>query len=263
VVTPSLATSPATVVPGRPFDVTLRFAVAPDAPAFTEDYTVFVHFIDADDKMVGTADHDPPTPTRAWKPASTVEYTQSIFAPASRYRGAALVVVGLYSRSSGERVPLAGDVFEPRAVTVGKLEIRDEVDPYAVSFDQGWHAVETDRAAGLEWRWSTKSGALSFPNPRRSAELVLGFDQPAQAFPVPQHVEVKLGDAVVDAFDLTPGVAALRRISLDGAQLGDGQTVVVRVVTDKTFIPADVAALQSSDTRQLGVRVFRAYVEPK
>jgi hypothetical protein len=34
-------------------------------------------------------------------------------------------------------------------------------------------------------------------------------------------------------------------------------------VADKTFVPAKFASLQSSDTRQLGVRVFRAFVQPK
>jgi hypothetical protein len=28
-------------------------------------------------------------------------------------------------------------------------------------------------------------------------------------------------------------------------------------------VPADVPALRSSDARELGIRVFRAYVEPK
>jgi len=34
-------------------------------------------------------------------------------------------------------------------------------------------------------------------------------------------------------------------------------------VSDKTFVPARLAALESTDTRQLGVRVFRALVQPK
>jgi hypothetical protein len=39
--------------------------------------------------------------------------------------------------------------------------------------------------------------------------------------------------------------------------------VQVTVVADKTFVPARIARLQSPDDRQLGIRVFRAYVEPK
>jgi len=55
----------------------------------------------------------------------------------------------------------------------------------------------------------------------------------------------------------------VRKIALNPDRLGDGQTVELAVVPDKTFVPARLAALQSTDTRQLGVRVFRAFVQPK
>jgi hypothetical protein len=37
----------------------------------------------------------------------------------------------------------------------------------------------------------------------------------------------------------------------------------MRVAVDRTFVPASLPAMRSSDNRELGVRVFRAYVEPK
>jgi hypothetical protein len=55
----------------------------------------------------------------------------------------------------------------------------------------------------------------------------------------------------------------VRKIALSQSQLGDGQSVELAVVPDKTFVPARLAALQSTDIRQLGVRVFRAFVQPK
>jgi hypothetical protein len=79
----------------------------------------------------------------------------------------------------------------------------------------------------------------------------------------PQTIQVKLGDSVVDTFRLVTGPPELHRISLTQSQLGNGQTVDIAVVSDKTFVPAKMAALKNGDTRQLGVRVFRAYVEPK
>ena len=263
VATPSLMVSPATVAAGRPIELAFRFAVAPDAPPFKEDYTVFVHVVNQDDKMIGAEDHDPPTPTREWKPGSTVEYTRSTWAPTTRYVGAATFVIGLYSRSTGERLPLAGEPFEPGAVRVGSFEMRERADPYAVVFRDGWNAPESPRGSGIEWRWSMKSGTLSFPNPKRDAELVLQVDQPNAVFEFPQHVEIRMGESVVDAFDLEPDHTELRRISLRQAELGEGETVELAIVSDKTLVPAKVAELQSADTRQLGIRVFRAYVEPK
>jgi len=263
VVTPSVTVSPSVVASGGPVQLALKFAVAPDAPAFKENLTVFVHVVDADGRMIGSFDHDPPQPTQSWKPGSTVEYTQPGFAPTSRYVGAATLVAGLYSRATGERVPLAGEAVERRAVKVGSLELRERSDPLAVVFREGWHPVEVRREAGLEWRWSTKSARLSLPNPRRASDLVLDLDQPHAIFPIAQHVEVRVGESVVDAFDLEPGARQVRRIALEPSALGDAEIVELEVVCDKTFVPSKVAELQSSDTRQLGIRVFRAFVEPK
>jgi hypothetical protein len=246
-----------------PFELDVRFAVAPDAPPFKEDYTVFVHVLDDEGRMIGAADHSPPTPTREWKPGSTIEYKHSDYAPISDYVGDAVFVVGLYSTSSGERLPLAGEVVEPRAVKAGSFELRDRSEPYAVIFREGWHPAESPKGSGVEWRWSSKSGRLTFANPKRDAELTLELDQPSKIFEVVQHVEIRLGDAVVDDFDLEPGTPMVRRIALSQSQLGDSDDVEVAVVSDKTFVPAKFAGLRSSDIRQLGVRLFRAFVQPK
>jgi hypothetical protein len=254
VATPSLTVSPAVVASGSPMTLQLRFEVAPDAPAFTEDYTVFVHVLDEDGRMIGAADHLPPTPTHEWKGGSTIEYEQSAFAPTSDYVGKATVVVGLYSPATGARLPLAGEALEPRAVSVGSFEMRERADPYAVVYADGWHVREAPRGTGLEWRWSAKAGTLRFPNPKRRAELVVELDQPNA---------VRIGEQVVDEFDLAPGPSMLRRIALGPAELGDADLVDVTVVADKTLVPAEIADLRSDDTRRLGVRVFRAYLEPK
>jgi hypothetical protein len=246
-----------------PVELDVRFAVAADAPPFEKDYTVFVHVVDDAGRMIGAIDHLPPTPTRQWKAGSTVEYKHAGYAPVSDYVGNASFVVGLYLEGSGERLPLAGEVVEPRAVKAGTFEMRERSEPYVVIFREGWHAPESPSGSGLEWRWSTKSGRLTFANPKRDALLTLELDQPNNVFPVPQYVEVRMGETVIDGFDLEPGSPFVRKISLDQGLLGESQDVDLSVVSDKTFVPAKFAGLQSSDTRQLGVRVFRALVQPK
>ena len=259
----SVAVTPGVVASGMPVELDVKFAVAADAPPFQEDYTVFVHVVDDDGRMIGAVDHAPPTPTKEWKAGSTIEYKHADYAPISDYVGDATVVVGLYSKSSGERLPLAGEAIEPRAVKAGSFEIRERSEPYAVVFREGWHPAEAPKGSGVEWRWSTKSSTLTFANPKRDVDLTLELDQPNKVFSVPQHVEIRLGDAVVDDFDLEPESPLVRKIALSQSQLGDGQSVELAVVPDKTFVPARLAALQSTDTRQLGVRVFRAFVQPK
>ena len=259
----SVSVSPAVVASGMPVELDVKFAVAPDAPPFQEDYTVFVHVVDDDGRMIGTVDHSPPTPTKEWKAGSTIEYKHTDYAPVSDYVGDATFVVGLYSKASGERLPLAGEAVEPRAIKAGSFEMRERTEPYMVVFREGWHAPEAPKGSGVEWRWSTKSGALTFVNPKHDVELTLELDQPNNVFSVAQHLEIRMGDSVVDDFDLEPGAVMVRRIALDQSQMGDAQTVELAVVPDKTFVPARLAALQSTDTRQLGVRVFRAFVQPK
>ena len=259
----SVTVRPSVVASGMPLELEVRFAVAPDAPPFKEDYAVFVHAIDDDGRMIGTADHLPPTPTREWKAGSTIEYTHSAYAPVSDYVGDVTFVVGLYSMASGERLPLSGEAFGPRAVKAGTVEMRERFEPFAVMFGDGWHPPESPEGSGVEWRWSTKSGRLTFVNPKQDVELTLELDQPNPVFEVAQHIEIRLGETVVDDFDVEPGPPLVRRIMLTQSQLGEGQRVDLAVVSDKTFVPAKFASLQSSDIRQLGVRVFRAFVQPK
>jgi hypothetical protein len=253
---------PAEVTAGRPVDLTLRFRVAPDAPAFTEDYRVFVHFMTDAGELIGTDDHQPPTATREWMPGSTLEYTRSTFAPVTRYAGRASVSVGLYSPATGERLPLEGESSEPGAIRVASLELRQPADPYAVDFEAGWNAPESPEGSGLEWRWSTKVGTLSFPNPKQDVTLVLLMDR-ADSGGGPLQVEVRVGETPVDAFDLESTALELRRIAVAQSVLGSGPAVQAEIRVDRTFVPSSIPELRSGDGRELGVRVFRAYVEPK
>jgi hypothetical protein len=93
-------------------------------------------------------------------------------------------------------------------------------------------------------------------------QLAMEFAVAPDAPPFTEDYTVSV-HAVVDDFDLEPGPPVVRRISLGQSQLGDGQDVELAVVSDKTFVPAKLAGVRSSDARQLGVRVFRAFVQPK
>jgi len=263
VATPSVTLSRQDAAVGSPIDVTYRFVVAADAPAFAEDYTVFVHVLDRDREQMWGDDHQPPTPTTQWKPGSTIEYTRTMFVPKFPYVGEAWMEVGLYSTKSGERLPLAGENTGARSIRVASFNMQLQANALFIVFRDGWHDAEAAGEAGLEWQWSKKQGILSFRNPKQDALFMIELDQPARAFAEPQKVEIKVGPSVVDSFDLPPGRRELRRIPLSAAQFGTGETVDMAVVVDKTFVPASIPQLKSLDPRELGVRVFRAFVEPK
>jgi hypothetical protein len=67
----------------------------------------------------------------------------------------------------------------------------------------------------------------------------------------------------IDSFALPSGERELRKIDLSAAQLGTADTVDVTVAVDRTFVPANMTELKNTDARELGIRVFRAYVQAK
>jgi hypothetical protein len=89
----------------------------------------------------------------------------------------------------------------------------------------------------------------------------LDLDSPSSGYHDAQQVEVRLGDAVVDRFSLPPNEHLLRKIQLAAAQLGTAEMSELQIRVDKTFVPALVAASNNKDTRELGVRVFHAFVD--
>lgn len=261
VATPQVTLARPDAMVGGPLEMTYRFDMASDAPPFAEDNWVFVHFLDSDGEMMWTDDHEPPTPTRQWKPGATVEYTRTMFVPKFPYVGPTTIQLGLFSRRTGERVPLNAPSEGQRAYEVASFNLQLQSDSLFVVFKDGWHATEL-ADNGREWQWSKRQATLAFRNPKRDALLYLQLDR-AGGFAEPQQVKVTLGDALVDAFSLGPTQQDLRKIRLTAAQFGTGDAVEVQISVDRTFIPATVPELKSNDPRELGVRVFRAFVQPQ
>jgi hypothetical protein len=248
---------------GSPVEMTYSFAVAANAPQFTDDYWVFVHFLKDDGELMWTDDHQPPTPTRGWKPGSTVSYQRTMFIPKFPYVGETTVQLGLFSPRTGERLPLSGEDLGMRSYRVARFDMRLQADNLFVVFKDGWHDTEAaDDGTGLEWQWSRKEGVLSVRNPKQDVVFFLQADQPVSGLPAPQQVEVRLGGATIDSFPVPAGERVLRRIPLTAAQLGSGDTAEFTVSVDRTFTPAALPQLKSSDSRALGIRVFRAYLQP-
>ena len=54
----------------------------------------------------------------------------------------------------------------------------------------------------------------------------------------------------------------LRRIAIKADQLGSADMAELQITVDKTFVPMNVTGGTSKDPRELGVRVFHAFIEP-
>jgi len=263
VATPSVALPRDKAPLGSPIDISYKFVVAPDAPPFKEDYRVFVGVVDTDGQLMWSDDHDPETPTTNWKPNQTIAYTRTVFIPVYPYVGEAEIHMGLYSLKTQKRVPLIGQDAGMRAYKVSRLQLQPQTENVFTVFKDGWHPAEVaEHNATVEWQWTKKDATLSFKNPKKDCLFYLDVDNPGSVFNEAQQVQVSLGGQVVDQFTLEPKQPELRKIALKAAQLGSGDVVELVISVDKTYVPA-VITTSSKDPRELGVRVFHAFVDPR
>lgn len=262
VATPSFSVNQTRVPLGSPVEVTYKFVMEKNAPAIPEDFRVFVHFLDADNERMWTDDHDPPIPTTQWKPGQTIEYQRTMFVPVYPYQGTTTVLMGLYSIKSDSRLPLGGKNHGQRAYVVGQLELQPRTAGIFVMFKDGWHPAETppDNAA-VEWQWSRKEATLSVRNPKKDVTLYLHLDHPG-LFTETQQVTVTLGEHVIDTFALAPKQEVIRKPKITAAQLGTADVLDLKISVDKSYVPAVITNGANRDPRELGVRVFHAYVQP-
>jgi hypothetical protein len=248
---------------GSPLELTYRFEVLPDAPQITENYRVFAGVVDSNLELMWTDDHDPPTPTTQWKPGQVIEYKRTVFIPIYPYIGQAAIHMGLYSARTQKRARLVGDDAGHQAYRVAKVQLLPQSANIFMVRKEGWHGPESPQGdAHVEWQWTKNAEAtVAFKNPKADVLFYLDVDNPSTVFPQGQHVQVKLGDAVVDDFVVGPaGELTRRKVQLAAAQLGSNDMVELKIAADKTFVPALVPGSANKDPRVLGVRVFHAFV---
>jgi hypothetical protein len=263
VATAEVALSRPRVALGSPVDMTYRFRVASELPSGT--YRVFVHLVDADEELMWTDDHEPPTAVATWKPGQTVEYSRTMFAPIYPYVGAAKVLIGIYDVSTNQRLKLGNTPDRgDRSYQVAELELLSQVDNVFLIFKDGWHAAEfAPENQSVEWQWTKKDATLAFRNPKRDAILFLQMDNPSRVSGAATEVEIRIGDQLIATVPISADDAIVRKIGLSAAQLGTGDMAEVRLTANRTFVPALEPDTKSNDTRELGVRVFHAFVQPQ
>lgn len=245
-----------------PVEVTYKFTAAANAPNLGTR-RVFVHFLDADDELMWTDDHEPPTPTTEWKAGQTVEYTRTMFTPSYPYVGAAKVVAGLYAPGNNERLKLSNEDRGDRSYKVVDFELLPQTENIFVIFKDGWHPAEVvaEGAGRTEWQWTKKDATLAFRNPKRDVVLYLQADNPVTGPNAAQQLAISVGDQVLATVMLSATDSPVRTYSITAAQLGQGDMVEMKFTADMTFVPALDPAMKSGDPRELGVRVFHAFIQ--
>ncbi len=247
---------------GSPVEVTYKFTLASDAPAMGSR-KVFVHFLDANDELMWTDDHDPVPPTTEWKPGQTVEYTRTMFVGRYPYVGAAKIVAGVYSPETNERLKFANDDRGDRSYKVADFELLPQTENIFLIYKDGWHPAEVvaDGEQRIEWQWTKKEATVTFRNPKRDVVLYLQADNPIVSGQPARQLEVRIGDQVLGTIPVSEDGSQVHKLNISGAQMGDGDMVELRLLADKTVVPALEPGSTNADARELGVRVFHAFVQ--
>lgn len=257
VATPSLKLNKERVPIGSPLTLTYRFQVAQNA-TFDGDYTVFVHVLDPEGEQLWTDDHVPPQPTSTWKSGQAVEYSRTVFVPNYPYIGQAEIRLGLYSQSTGRRLVLAGEHAARREYVVARFQLAPQSENVFLIYKEGWHPAEVaPNDPALEWQWTKKAATLSFRNPKKDSTLYIEFDSRPDQFTPPQQMTIRSGGQVVGTAPADSKDRKLLTFPITAAQLGTGDMTEITIEVDRTFHPG------GGDTRELGLRVYHVFVEPK
>ncbi len=260
VATPSVTINHDKVAIGSPAKITYKFTVAQNAPEVIKggDFWVFAHVLDPTGEQLWTDDHAPVPPTSTWKAGQTIEYTRTVFVPNYPYIGEALVRVGLYDRASGRRLAMTGTEAGRYEYVAAKFQLLPQSENIFLIYKDGWHPAEVapDNAM-LEWQWTKKTATISFRNPRKDCLFYLDWDARVDLFTPPQQVALTVNGQPIGTFAADSRDRKMLTFPITAAQLGTGDMAELTLTVDKTFAPG------GSDTRELGVRVFHAFVEPK
>lgn len=258
VATPTVTLSKSAAAIGSPVGMTYRFDVAQDA-AIDGDYLVFMHVIGPDGEKLWQDDHAPAVPTSQWKPGQTVEYDRLVFVPNYPYIGKASIRVGLYDPASETRLTLNGtDADGRREYVVGSIDLLPQTDSIYLIRKGGWHPAEVDPNNPLvEWEWTQKAATLAFRNPKKDATLYLQIDARTDLFNPPQQVTITAGGQPVATFAADSRDPILRTFDISAEQFGTADMSEIVLEVDRTFSGA------TGDSRELGVRVYHAFLEPK
>ena len=177
-----------------------------------------------------------------------------------RSQAAALLIATIALACGTRDTDDSSTVTPPPAMEASTVSLAEAKIRWDAEYRTGFHARETNQAE--TWRWTTGEAVMSFRNPRADARLNLVVNGRPQRFETPQDVSVWVDDQMVDRFEAaSPGIM-IRTVPLDRALMGGSESFVVEVHVDRTFVPASVTGSGSQDTRELGIRVLSATIEP-
>ena len=185
-----------------------------------ENYRVMVHFLDADDELMWTDDHQPPVPTTQWKPGQTIEYTRTMFVPIYPLRRQGQRARRALLAEDAKRLPLAGaDHRHSRVhgrVAAAAAALRERVPAVQGRLAPGRRRPQ--RNSAVEWQWTKKTATISFRNPKKPSIFYLhATTAPTSSR---RRWQLKVNGQQVETITVTPKQEFIHKTPLTVQQLG-------------------------------------------
>ncbi len=247
---------------GSALEVTYTWTVEAGAKKLDQNYWALVHFLDNQEVMLFSDDHQPEPPPSTWEPGKTYSYTRTRFVPVYPYVGEVEVRMGLYPYPGrGERPALKGEDKGFREYKVASLELLPQTENVFLVYKEGWHNPETHpENPSVERTWTKKNALVSFKNPRQDVIVYLEGDTCVKCFKAPPELTLAVGESAGLRIPIDGPQVHLRKIRVKAADLGDGEWVDLRLSMSESFVPKNLEPPLNNDDRELGFNVYHLYV---
>jgi hypothetical protein len=103
---------------------------------------------------------------------------------------------------------------------------------------------------------------MTVQNPHHDSVLYVRVDGRRDLFAAPQEVSIVRGIRILQRFVVMSSAPTDYDLPLSADDLGSDEEVKLTLKIDKPFVPARVRG-GGRDTRTLGIRVFKAFLEPR
>ncbi len=249
---------------GSAIEATYTFTVEPTAKKLTQDYRVFVQFLDSHKVILFTDDHLPAVPTSSWEPGNTYNWKRTVFIPVYPYVGDVQVVMGLYpAQGKGERPALKGEDVGLRAYKAAKLEFLPQTENIFLVYKDGWHNPEAmPQNPAVERTWTKKEALVSFKNPKKDVVVYLEADTCTKCYTTAPTLTVSVNNKVGTTVPIESAELFLKKIRVKAEDLGTEDWTDLRLSMNGSFVPKQLPEVfpGATDDRELGLLVYHLFV---
>ncbi len=247
---------------GSALEVTYTWTVEPGAKKLDQNYWALVHFLDNQEVMLFSDDHQPEPPPSTWEPGKTYSYTRTRFVPVYPYVGEVEVRMGLYPYPGrGERPALKGEDKGFREYKVATIELLPQTENIFPVYKEGWHNPEAHPDnPSVERTWTKKEALVSFKNPKSDVIVYVEGDTCVKCFKGAPELTVAVGEKAGLKIPIDGPQVHIRKIKVKAADLGDGEWVDLRLSMNESFVPKNLDPPLNNDDRELGFNVYHLYV---